>query len=186
MAQAHPTHNGFTLLEMLIAVGLLALLLAGVGGATIQVLEHLRHTEGRLQQAGDIHAFFDLLEHDLSHYTQGFTAAGPTVMTFTKTQEAPWLPYPTSGEVTVGYLLQTSGTTVIAERSVKDIRLNQPAQVIEVIRLPKIEFSYMDNQLVPFPLWVKAKHSPVALRVVITDTRNQAWERIIPLWSRRP
>lgn len=177
--------SGFTLLELLISIALVAILLTGITGLGSRFVGNIHSNQEKQNEVESIYTTLHLINQDMMSYYSNFTGSLNSISMLT-VKKALQDNISTSGQLRVGYRVVSKDGQQILYRKTKDNLIRTTGIETEVMRSAKIYFSFIGENLEELPSWQSsAKGSaPVAVKIIIQDESEREWHRTIPLMVR--
>lgn len=179
-------NRGFTLLELIIALGLMAVLLTGIAGLGARFVGNIHINKDKQDELEGIYATFHILHQDAMSYHHDFRGSLDEVSMLT-VQQAIQKDINKSGQKRVIYRVENGGEgEKILYRFTQDNLMKEGGVETEIIRSPEIIFSFLGETIQEQPTWQAnaVKKAPVAWKVVIADKAGRKWERTFPIMVR--
>ena len=176
---------GFTLMELLVATALVALLLSVVVGVGSRYTRTMQHTQAHLGNLQALHGALTLLEEDIFSF-QAALEGEPNRLRFMRTWPNSGASQRNSGLFDVVYEVRQENGAVHLWRALKDTRRVVADDDVFQTRLfsaENINFSYYDTKLNKLPVWLPMNGIPAGVELEITLS-GKTYTRLLPVLVR--
>lgn len=179
-------NSGFTLMELLIALTLVSVLMAGVVTSNMNLIYAVRTADDARSSSQNIYTSFDLVEKDILAADGNFTAILSTDETefnlsfqrssdktgpFVKNGSRIVVKYIRTGNAEDGYKLY---------REAYDPKFSTESERILITKQSSINLRFLDNKKVYFDEW-RSKEPPLQIHLEFIDEKNKRWIRKFPV-----
>lgn len=178
--------SGFTLMELLVALTLVAALLTGIMGLSVQIQDHVAANKRQQERAMHVMATFERLEVDINRYLESFEGLGPQALSFIAQDEQPWAHDVRGAEKRIGYAIRKNTDEAVLWRIERDNILQSEPVESELLHAKEIAFAFFGEDMTPLPFWSSDKKAPVAVRLQIKYDSGHTWSRLLPIMGRNP
>lgn len=178
-------NRGFTLLELLISLTLMAVLLTGIAGLGARFVGNINANQDKQQELENMYAAFHLLHQDTVSYYGEFSGVLDEVSLLT-VRQAVQKDAAKSGQLRVKYRIADQDGEKVLYRFIQDNLMDRGGVETEITRAPEIVFSFIGEALEEHLAWQAAakRVAPVAWKVLITDKAGREWQRTFPIMVR--
>lgn len=178
-------NKGFTLLEMLISMSLLAILMTAIGGVLFQTVDD--HSSQSLEDVETTYYTFLKIEDDIENYHSNFKGdreGFSFLRTYNQSALRPEDTFKGSGLQLLSYQFETIDGELKFTRTAKDHLVNlfgkDPLKV-ELLDVTDYKITYLDKNKKTVDDW-KTADTPIAIRIEIFNDETK-WERLLPIIS---
>lgn len=177
--------QGFTLMEMLVAIMLMGILLTGVIGVVPQFTKNIRANEYKRSSIEEIYTSLTMIENDVNNYYRNFNGEFMTL----KMQTLKNLPKGSHKKIRspildIGYSIETklvdgkSQSTLF--RLEKGTLMESGVLKTKLMTADLLSFGYLNDSATWEPAWrSEQQKAPVALRVIV-EKNGHKWTREMP------